>query len=124
MDKILRTHFKLKPTTHEGCLYKGRYMNKDILFLRQVDNFAVAATNENTATSLIKEIYSHMTIQIKDLGLLNRYNGVDITQAKHYIKISNETYINKLLEEHNWLIDDDQISNLPLPIKNETTFNQ
>ena len=73
MEKILRANFKLKTTAHEGCLYKGHYMNEDILFLRQVDEFDVAATNENTATSLIKEIDSHMTIQIKDLGLLNRY---------------------------------------------------
>ena len=124
MDKILKSKFNLKPTTHEGCLYRGIYKNEEVLFLRQVDNFAVATKHESTATSLITEIDSHMTIQIKDLGLLTRYNGVDITQSKYYIKICNETYINKLLKEHDWLLNDDKISNIPLPTKNDTTFNQ
>ena len=124
MDKILREKFSLKPTTHEGCLYKGKYKDEEILFLRQVDDFAVAAVNEQTAIDLIHDIDTYMTIDIKDLGRLNRYNGVDIPQTKDYIKISNETYINKLLEEHEWLLDDDEISNIPIPVKNETTFNQ
>ena len=124
MDKILKSKFNLKPTTHEGCLYRGIYKNEEVLFLRQVDNFAVATKHESTATSLITEIDSHMTIQIKDLGLLTRYNGVNITQSKYYIKISNKTYIDKLLKEHDWLLNDDKISNIPLPTKNDTTFNQ
>ncbi len=107
MDKILCTKFHLKPTTHEVCIYRGTYKNKDILFLRQVDNFAVAAKNESTATLLINEIDSHMTIDIKDLGLLNCYNGMDICQSKYYIKLSNITCINKLMEEHAWLLNDD-----------------
>ncbi len=117
MDKILKTKFNLKPTTHEGCLYQGVYQNEEILFLRQVDDFAVASKHESTATSLINDIDSHMTIQIKDLGLLTKYNSVDIIQSKYYIKISNETYIDKLLKEHNWLLDDDKISNILLPTK-------
>ena len=124
MDRILKDKFYLKPTTHEGCLYRGTYKNDEILFLRQVDDFAVAAENEQTAIDLIHEIDKYMTIDIKDLGRLNRYNGVDISQTKYYIKLSNETYINKLLEEHAWLLQDDDISNIPIPTKNETTFNQ
>ena len=55
--------------------------------------FAVAAQHDHTATPLIKNIDSHMSIDIKDIGLLNWYNGIDITQAKHYniIKNSNKT---------------------------------
>ena len=86
MDKILKSKFNLKPTTHEGCLYQGHYKNEEVLFLRQVDNFEVAAEHESTATLLINEIDSHMTIQIKNLGLLSGYNGVNITQSKYYVK--------------------------------------
>ena len=124
MDRILKDKFHFKATTHEGCLYKGTYKGEDILFLRQVDDFAVATKNEQTAIDLINEIDSYMTIDIKDLGRLNRYNGVDITQTKYYVKLSNETYVNKLLEEHDWLLHDDTISNIPIPTKNEATFNQ
>ena len=73
---------------------------------------------------LIVDINTQMTIDIKDLGRLTRYNGVNITQAKYYIKLSNETYIDKLLEEHDWLLNDDIISNQPIAIKNEQIFNQ
>ena len=124
MDKILKAKFYLKPTTHEGCLYQGQYKGEKILFLRHVDDFAVAAEKETTAINLIKEIDSHMTIDIKDLGLLNRYNGVDITQSKYYVKISNKHYIDKLLNEQGWLLNDNKTSNQSIPITNETTFHQ
>ena len=71
MDKIVKEKFSLKPTTHEGCIYRGKYKNEEILFLRQVDDFAVAATNEQTAIDLIHDIDNYMSIDIKDLGRLN-----------------------------------------------------
>ena len=67
------------------------YKNEQILFLRQVDDFAVASSNKDITMELIADINTQMTIDIKDLGRLTRYNGVDITQAKYYIKLSNET---------------------------------
>ena len=33
-----------------------------------------------------------MSIDIKDLGKVERYNGVDIVQGKHFIKLNNPTY--------------------------------
>ena len=124
MDKVLRETFKLKPTTHEGCLYSGKYKNQDILFFRQVDDFEVTASDKQTCMDLISEIDQHMTIDIKDLGRLSRYNGVDITQSKYYIKLSNSTNINKLLQEHEWLLHDTHISNIPLTVKKDHSFNQ
>ena len=58
-----------------------------------------------------------MMIDIKDLGWITRYNDMNITQAKYRIKLSNEIYIDKLLEEHDWLLNDETISNLPIPVK-------
>ena len=81
MDKILKNGFQFKPYTHEGYLYSGKYKNKQILFLRQVDDFAVASDDEQIAINLNEDINTHMTIDIKDLGLLTCYNEVDITQA-------------------------------------------
>ena len=39
-----------------------------------------------------------MTIKIKHLGVITRFDGVDITQTRNYIKVSNETYFKKILE--------------------------
>jgi hypothetical protein len=59
-------------------LYYGQFKGKDVLFVWQVDNFAVASASESTAIDVIKEIDKYMLIEMKDLGQLERYNGVDI----------------------------------------------
>ena len=64
-----------------------------------------------------------MTTEIKDLGRLDRYNGVDITQSKHYVKLSNATYINKIKQGHlSWLHQQKPLSNKPLPMHNDTSY--
>ncbi len=47
-----------------------------------------------------------MTIDAKHLGLIDRFNGVDIEQTRHYIKIHGKTYIQKIFEAHRWLEKD------------------
>ena len=93
IDQILQQHLNLKPTTHEPCLYHGTHKGKEILFLRQVDDFAVAAESSEIATDVITTLDKYMTIKIKYLGRLTRYNGADVIQARHFIKINNPTYI-------------------------------
>jgi hypothetical protein len=80
IDNIL-WRLKFKPTMHEPCLYQGMFDGKEVLFLRQVDDFAVGAQNESTSIAVINEIDKYMKIDIKDLGQLDRYNGVDIIQV-------------------------------------------
>jgi hypothetical protein len=41
-DKIL-LEIRLTPTVHEPCLYLGTFDGKQVLFMRQVDDFAIAA---------------------------------------------------------------------------------
>ena len=43
-----------------------------------MNDFAVAAKNEQICINLINDIDSHMAIDIKDLGRLTQYNGADI----------------------------------------------
>jgi dUTP pyrophosphatase len=113
IDTILRTKLGFKPTTHKPCLYHGTYKGKEVLFLRQVDDFAVAAKTADIAMDIIKEIDKYMMIDIKDLGQLDRYNGVDIVQGRHYIKLNNPTYLRKIINEH---IDESHIANQPVPM--------
>ena len=56
--------------------------------MRQVDDFAIATNNESTANKLLDLIDNNLNIPIKRQGLLDMYNGINITQTKHYIKIS------------------------------------
>ena len=95
-----------------------------MLFLRQVDDFAVASTNDDINMAIIQAIDKEMEIDIKDLGRMTRYNGVDVTQTKEFIKLSNETYIDKILEDHAWLLHDDHIAAKPSPIKSERDYSR
>ena len=47
VDKIIRD-IGFTPTTHEPCLYSGIIGGQRVLFMRQVDDFAIAAPSEST----------------------------------------------------------------------------
>ena len=63
-DAILR-ECGLSPTTHEPCLYSGVIEGSQVLFKRQIDDFAVAAPNEYTANVLLNMIGKKLSIQMK-----------------------------------------------------------
>ena len=125
IDKLIRK-LNLKPCHHEPCLYYTRNYNnsgKIVLFLRQVDDFAVACEDEQTSKGVIADIDSQMTVEIKHLGILDRFNGVDILQTREYIKIHNNTYIQKIVSNHDWLKNDSTIlGEFPLPMDPEPAY--
>jgi len=120
IDRILRD-MGFKPTRHEPCLYSARVNGELVLFLRQVDDFSVAANNANTCSSIIRYINSKMSMDVKDLGIIGRFNGVDIFQTKWYIKLTCERYITKMLQHHNWTIQGPLPPN-PIPLPSEQEF--
>jgi hypothetical protein len=122
IDKLIKEKLGLRATTHEPCLYSGKYNGSEVLFLRQVDDFAIACSDESIAKDMIAKINSFMSVQIKYLGLLTRYNGVDVDQRKEYIKIYNTTYIDKILHGHRTWIEDKPCHTLPIPMKSEATY--
>jgi hypothetical protein len=63
-DKILR-NIGLMPTAHEPCLYSGNITGQRVLFMRQVDDFAIAATDAKTSDILMDMINDHLKIPIK-----------------------------------------------------------
>ena len=118
IDKILRD-LGLTPATHEPCLYSGKLNGTRVLFLRQVDDFAVAATDRQTAANLINAINAKMRIDVKHLGLIDRFNGLDIHQTRYYVKITCEKYLYKMIKSHDWLIKGPVPTNpVPLPADN------
>ena len=93
IDQIIRTEVNLIPTTHEPCLYSGYVDGHKVLFLRQVDHFAVACDNIETANKVIDLISSKLSAPMHKLGVINRYNGIDVMQTQDYVKIHNVTSI-------------------------------
>jgi Reverse transcriptase (RNA-dependent DNA polymerase). len=93
--------FEFKSTTHEPCLYRGKYKGHDILLCRQVDDMLIAGANRNVLRSFAEEIGKHLHVKIGD-GPSVHYNGLDITQTREGIKIHCSTYIKKLAKAHGW----------------------
>jgi hypothetical protein len=55
---------------------------------------------------------------LNDLGVIKRFNGIDILQARDFVKISCETYIDKIVSLHGW--QDELASNQPVPMRSDS----
>ena len=93
------------PTTHEKCLYSRRDDKDNLqMTLRQIDDFSVWASEQQACKDIFQQIGSHLTVALNDLGIIRKFNGVNIHhQTKWYIKISYEDYLLKILMQHDWL---------------------
>ncbi len=92
IDRILRD-IGLTLTIHEPCIYSGILLGECVLFMQQVDDFAISAPSQRIANHLLNLIDDKLSIPMKCQGLVTLYNGLDILQTKDYIKVSFETYI-------------------------------
>ena len=122
-DKMIKSH-QFKPTTHEPCLYTGIWHGEKCYFKRQVDDFEFAAPSSKLAHLFYDAIDDHLTMPIKRQGLVTLFNGIDIQQTRHYIKISAETYIEKMGSKYLelWHKEVPLTTERPLPIPTHGTF--
>jgi hypothetical protein len=115
IDKILIQELGFTATTHETCLYHKKIDGDIILLLRQVDDFSIASTNPAHCEKVRQDIESRMQNPLNDLGVIKRFNGIDILQTRDFVKISCETYIDKIVSHHNW--QHEVASNQPIPMR-------
>jgi hypothetical protein len=122
IHRIMLNDLGFKACTHEHCLYYKRDKdNKNlILVLRQVDDFIISAKLLSTALDIKSQIGRQMTNPLNDLGIIKRFNGVDIQQTRYFVKVFAETYLTRVLDHHGWL--NLHASNIPIPMRTETAF--
>ncbi len=115
---------RLFPTTHKPCLYSGIINGKRVLFSRQVDDFPIACSDESTANRLLDMIDGKLTIPLKQMGLLDLYNGLNVIQTWDYIKIKCSTYLDKILIKHfsTWMKNFDVPTGHPTPLPGWDSF--
>ena len=82
----------------------------------------MGCTNDSISKELIGIIDKEMSIDIKDLGIIHRFNGVDITQTRQYVKMSNATYIQKIINEHPVMFNDYFPKKIPIPAPDDRNF--
>jgi hypothetical protein len=66
-----------------------------------VDDFAVSCQDRELAILIINKINSKMMIDVKELGMIDGFNGTNALQTQDYNKLYNSTYIKKILQHHN-----------------------
>ena len=69
--------------------------------------------HKNIAHDIISKTDDHMTIKVKSLGIIDRFNDVDVEQTRFYTKIHNCTYITKIVENKLFTDEHSQFSYLP-----------
>ena len=123
IDGILRK-LGLTPTIHEPCLYEGTVDGHRILFLRQVDDFAIAAPDQRTADILLDMIDEELSMPIKRQGPVELFNGINVDQTKYYIKLHCETYVDRITVKHiaAWFNDAKLAKDRPLPFPTTGEF--
>ena len=122
IDKIIREKVGLKPTVHEPCLYHGDFNNEKVYLMRQVDDFAVASKNKETSNKVIEAISTHLSVPMHQLGIIDRFNGVDVQQTKDYIKIFNKTYIERILDGYDWSQKEAKAHTHPIPMRDDAPY--
>jgi hypothetical protein len=89
-------------TTHERSLYQGIFKGHRMLICRQVDHLANGCVDTDAVQDLVRTICAEDGIDLRDEGILDLFNGVDVEQRDRYIKITCESYIDKLLAHYGW----------------------
>jgi hypothetical protein len=119
-NAILR-ELGLTSTTHKPCLYSSLINGKHIMFMHQVDDFETAAPNERAANILLDMLDEKLTMPIKCQGLLDMFNGVDVTQTKDYAKVDCHTYIDKMCSKYLtlWLNKVSLLETWPTPLPSD-----
>lgn len=69
-------------------------------------------------------IDDELTMPMKRMGMVTLFNGVDVLQSKHFIKLSCQTYIKKMSAKHliEWMHDFKDMSIRPLPMPATESF--
>ena len=87
-----------------------------------MDDFSVSAKEREECQEIIAAIGKFLKVPLNDLGVIKKFNGVNIQQTRWYIKISCQDYLLKILESNGWL--DLKASNQPIPMRQDPTYHR
>ena len=72
---------RFKSTTRERCIYQTKVRHHQALFLRQVDDFAVAGKDPAIAKDMIAQIRAKLQVPPNHLGVIAKFNGIHVLQT-------------------------------------------
>lgn len=89
--------FKQNPADH--CVYAKETKHGKVIMIIWVDDLIIATSNEGLMLN-VKGMLSEK-FKMKDLGVLKHFLGINFSQSDGCVKMSQETYVNKILERFN-----------------------
>jgi hypothetical protein len=89
---VILCEIGLIPMVHEPCLYSGTVNGNQIIFKQQIDDFAIAVPDEQTANILLDMIDDELSIPMKRQGFLDMYNCIDVLQTRDYLFIGTRNF--------------------------------
>ena len=119
---LLGPHLQFTTTTHDRTIYTTNYNGHKVLLLRQVDDFAIACSDESIAKSIYDYIGKQLQLPTETtppfqyLGLMDDYNGIDVKQTATSITLTCSSYISRLLTSHKWSTPSATPSTNPSPL--------
>uniref|UniRef100_A0A1A8PPT4 Retrovirus-related Pol poly from transposon TNT 1-94 n=1 Tax=Nothobranchius rachovii TaxID=451742 RepID=A0A1A8PPT4_9TELE len=80
----------------DNCIYTYQSESESVILLVWVDDIIVAASHDN----ILKQVKTTLEnlFQMKDLGQLTHFLGIDFVQTQDEIKMDQSKYIQKILE--------------------------
>jgi hypothetical protein len=95
-----------------------------VLFLCQVNDFAIAYEHKSTANILLDMLDNKLTIPLKQMGLLDMCNELHVLQTKDFIKITCTTYIECISIKHltSWMKNFYVPTGHPTPLLGQESF--
>lgn len=96
-DCLTEDDFAQNPADH--CVYAKETEGGKVIIIIWVDDLIIAASNDKIMKK-VKEMLS-AKFKMKDLGSLKHFLGIDFKQSDGCVKMSQEKYVNKILERFN-----------------------
>ena len=109
-DFLLSENFKRSDS--DACFYSKFHNGSIIFILIHVDDLLISSSNKNDLISVKNAMAKRF--KIKDLGLLKWYLGVEFKYSKNSISMSQENFIEKVLEKFN--MQDAKTKSLPCDV--------
>ena len=93
-DCLTENNFTQNLADH--CVYAKETEEGKVIIIIWVDDLIIAASNEK----ILKEVKGMLSakFKMKDLGRLKHFLGIDFNQSDGCVKMSQEKYVNKILE--------------------------
>ena len=98
-NKVLHEHLtKIHFVQNEAdnCVYTRETKHDKVIMVIWVDDLIIAASDENALKSVKEMLASRF--QMKDLGKLKHFLGIDFVQSDNCVKMSQAKYVDKILE--------------------------